>query len=265
MLFLLKIAITPLLVAAVSLASRWWGPTVGGILIGLPWFTGPTLFILVHEKDAAFGVAACVGVELGVVCVAAYVLTYGLTSVRARWPSSLAAGVAAFAACAWATHDAALLSAITRWAIHPLWAAAGLALVSLAVIYVLLPVPRIASVVKPLPWWDIPMRMVTTAALVTAIMLGADVLGPQLSGIVSTFPVILTVIATFTHHRWGREAVWRVLRGLTRSLVAFVVYFLIVGLALPGVGLMGAYVIASVAGLALATALLMMERSGAFT
>ena len=31
MLFLLKIAITPFLVAAVSIAARWWGPTVGGI------------------------------------------------------------------------------------------------------------------------------------------------------------------------------------------------------------------------------------------
>jgi hypothetical protein len=45
MLFLLEIAVTPLLVAGVALAARWWGPTVGGILIGLPWFTGPVVFI----------------------------------------------------------------------------------------------------------------------------------------------------------------------------------------------------------------------------
>ena len=65
-------------------------------------------------------------------------------------------------------------------------------------------------------------------------MLTADAMGPQLSGIMSTYPVIVTVVGTFTHHRWGREAVWRMLRGLTVSLFAFVVFFLIVGLALPG-------------------------------
>ena len=78
MLFLLKIAITPLLVAGVSIAARWWGPTVGGILMGLPWFTGPTLFVLVQDKGIDFGVAACVGIELGVACVAAFILAYGL-------------------------------------------------------------------------------------------------------------------------------------------------------------------------------------------
>ena len=59
-------------------------------------------------------------------------------------------------------------------------------------------------------------------------------MGPQLSGIMSTYPVIVTVVGTFTHHRWGREAVWRMLRGITASLVGFVAFFLVVGLALPG-------------------------------
>ena len=55
-------------------------------------------------------------------------------------------------------------------------------------------------------------------------------MGPQLSGIMSTYPVIVTVVGTFTHHRWGREAVWRMLRGITASLVGFVAFFLVVGL-----------------------------------
>ena len=98
MLFLLKIAITPLLVAAVSLAARWWGPTVGGILMGLPWFTGPTLFVLVQDKGTDFGAAACIGIQLGVVCLSAYMLTYGLISLVARWHLCLLGAIAAFAA-----------------------------------------------------------------------------------------------------------------------------------------------------------------------
>jgi hypothetical protein len=263
MLFLLKVAITPLLVGAVSLASRWWGPTVGGILMGLPWMTGPVLFVLVQEKGTNFGVTACVGIELGVVCISAFILTYGLVSTWAGWPLSLTAAVAAFAAGALATQDPNLLPALTDNMVEPLWAASCLGLVSLLAIYVLLPVPRARLVLHNLPWWDIPMRMATTAALVTALMLTADALGPQLSGIVSTYPVILTVVGTFTHHRWGPEAVWSILRGLTRSLVTFVAFFLVVGLTLPTVGLAGAYLLASVVAIALASLLFALNSTRA--
>ena len=86
----------------------------------------------------------------------------------------------------------------------------------------------------PLPWWDIPARMLMTFALVAVIMLERGRLGPQLSGIVSTYPVILIVIGSFTHQQWGVDAVWRVLRGLTVSLAKFVAFFLVVGLTMPG-------------------------------
>lgn len=260
MLFLLKIAITPLLVAAVSLAARWWGPTVGGILMGLPWMTGPVLFVLVQEKGIDFGTAACIGIELGVVCISAFMLAYGAISLYAGWPLSLAGAIAAFAASAWVTQDAAMLPALAGGSTAPLWIASALGLTSLAATYLLLPRPHTPPSMQPLPWWDIPMRMATTAALVTIIMLMADAMGPQLSGIVSTYPVILTVIGTFTHHRWGREAAWRVLRGLTVSLVAFVAFFLVVGLSLPVVGLAASYTLASLVALVMTTGLFFLNR-----
>ena len=105
MILLLKIAVTPLLVVAVSLAVRWWGPTVGGILMGLPWFTGPVLFILIQERGGEFGVAACLGVEIGVICISAFILAYGLVAAVAAWPLSLAAAMVAFFASAFAISD----------------------------------------------------------------------------------------------------------------------------------------------------------------
>ena len=260
MLLLLKIGITPLLVAAVSLAARWWGPTIGGLLMGLPWFTGPTLFVLVHEKGIEFGAGACVGIQLGVVCVSSFMLAYGFISRAAQWPASLAGAVMVFAATAWAAQDPSLLPALTGGAIDPLWAATALALVALVVTYALLPTPRSPPLLQSLPWWDIPMRMATTAVLVAALMLTADVLGPQLSGVISTYPVILTVVGTFTHHRWGREAAWRVMSGLTKSLVMFVTFFLIVGLALPSLGLARSYVLASAVAITIAALLLFLNQ-----
>jgi hypothetical protein len=261
MMVLLKIAVTPLLVAAVSLAARWWGPTVGGILMGLPWFTGPVLFILIQERGSEFGVAACLGVEIGVICISAFMLVYGLVAAVAGWPLSLAAAMAAFFAGAMAIGDPALLAQAVPGKIPPLWAAAGAGALSLLVVLALLPRPR--GQVLPLapPWWDIPARMAATAGLVAALVLGADALGPRLAGVLASYPIILTVAGTFTHRRWGRDAVWRVLRGLAASLFGFVVFFLVVGLTLPTAGVVGAYALASLSALAMTAALLAAHRA----
>ncbi|MFZ1103379.1 MAG: hypothetical protein WAN86_11145, partial [Hyphomicrobiaceae bacterium] len=139
MLFILKVAITPLLVAAVSLAARRWGPTAGGLLMGLPWFTGPVLFVLVLDRGAEFGVAACIGIELGVVCISAFMLAYGLLAAVSRWPSSLAGAAAAFFAGAAVLTEPSLQAWITPRPVCPLWAAAGLGAASLGTVLVLLP------------------------------------------------------------------------------------------------------------------------------
>ncbi len=96
--FLLKIAVPPILVALMSLAARRWGPTVGGLLMGLPWMTGPVLFFLGLDKGGEFAVAACSGIQLGVVCICAFMLAYSATSIVAPWPFCLVAATIAFSA-----------------------------------------------------------------------------------------------------------------------------------------------------------------------
>jgi hypothetical protein len=261
MLFLLKIAVTPLLVAGVALAARWWGPTVGGILMGLPWFTGPVLFILILDQGIEFGVAACLGVMIAVTCIGAFMLAYGLVAAVAGWPLSLAAGAAAFFAGAAAMGDPAMLARILPPMLPPLWAAAALGAASLCVALALLPRPRGGVLPQAPPWWDIPARMAAAAALVAALVTGADALGPRLAGILASYPIILTVTGTFTHYSSGRDAIWRVLRGLAASLFGFIAFFLVVGLTLPTTGAVGAYALASLSAVAITSALLAAHRA----
>ena len=250
MLFLLKVSLPPVLVAAMSVATRLWGPTIGGLLLGLPWMTGPVLFFLTRDKGEDFGVGACVGIELGVVCLSAYMLAYGAMTSFAPWPVCMAAAAAAFMGGAWALQDVAIaLPAATAAA------AAGLLLTGL-----LLPRPRTPPQAIALPWWDIPARMAVTFGLVAVIMLTADALGPRLSGIVSTYPVILTVIGAFTHHQWGRDAARRLLRGLALSLSSFVAFFLVAGLTMAHVGVEGSFILASVPAVAISGLLLRINR-----
>ncbi|KAB2912425.1 MAG: hypothetical protein F9K29_19355 [Hyphomicrobiaceae bacterium] len=250
MFFLLKIAVPPVLVAIMSLAARRWGPTFGGLIMGLPWMTGPVLFFLALDKGEAFAVAACTGIEIGVVCISAFMLAYAVVTNVAGWPLCLAAAVAAFAATGWLTQGIAV----------PLWAATTAALASLAFCYALLPRPATSALPAALPAWDIPMRMLATLLLVAVIMLSADALGPRLSGVVSTYPVILTVIGAFTHHQWGRDAVRRVLRGLTLSLLGFVAFFLVLGSVLPALGLLASFLLATATGLSISAALIAVNR-----
>ena len=58
MLLLLKLALPPVLVAVISLVARRVGPTIGGMLVGLPWMTGPVLYFLALDKGIDFAVAA---------------------------------------------------------------------------------------------------------------------------------------------------------------------------------------------------------------
>lgn len=260
-LFLFKATIPPVLVALVSLAARRWGAGVGGLLIGLPWMTGPILFFLGLDKGDAFALSACTGIEIGVACIACYVTAFGLMSLIARWPLCLAVATATFIAGAWVTREetlVALLPASLAQAVLPLslTGAAGLAATMLVAALVILPRSRGGSVETQLPWWDIPVRMVATFTLVAIIMLTAEVLGPQLSGVVSTFPTIVTVVGCFTLHQWGGEAFRRMLRGLARSLFSFVAFFLVVGLALPHTGLILSFVLASLVALAMSALLL---------
>jgi hypothetical protein len=247
---LFKIAVPPVLVALMSLAARRWGATVGGLIMGLPWMTGPVLFFLATGKGDAFAIRACLGIELAVLGISAFILAYGAASGSFRWPVCTCLALSAYLAVAWLTQSIDL----------ELWVAAACSAVTLSATYFLIPKPRTTAAPGALPWWDIPARMMCVFTLVAGIMTGADLLGPQRSGILASYPVILTVIGAFTHHQWGRDAALRVLRGITLSLLGFVVFFVIVGYALPVIGLVAAFVCAAIAAVAVSAALLVFNR-----
>ena len=55
----LKILLVPTLIAAITLATRRWGPRIGGFLTALPVVTGPTLcFYAIEQGRIGLGAAA---------------------------------------------------------------------------------------------------------------------------------------------------------------------------------------------------------------
>ena len=53
-----KLLLTPLLIGAVSLAGRRWGPSVSGWLVGLPLSSGPVVFFFALEQGNRFASTA---------------------------------------------------------------------------------------------------------------------------------------------------------------------------------------------------------------
>ena len=75
-------------------------------------------------------------------------------------------------------------------------------------------------------------------------------LGPQLSGLLAPFPIIASVLATFTHTQRGVDETLRMLRGLLSGFVAFALFCFTLALALPSIATAGAFALATAVALA---------------
>src|SRR5207253_534085 len=72
----------------------------------------------------------------------------------------------------------------------------------------------------------------------------AAVLGPKVSGLLSPFPVLATVLAVFTHRRAGAAATQQLLRGIVLGSFAFAGFFVVVAAALDRWEAAATYVVA---------------------
>ena len=259
----LKLVLTPALIGVVSLAGRRWGPGVSGWLVGFPLTSGPVAFFLALDHGVRFAAAAAVGSMTGAGAQAVFCVLYGRLAHRARWGWALGAGTLGFAV---ATVILQSVSLSLAWLVPIVFAALSAALASMPA-EVGTAGPRGAEAppaearrqIKdsrilapaPLPRWDIPARMVVTTAIVLLLTGFATVLGPQLTGLLATYPLYGAILACFAHHLQGPGPAIRVLRGLLLGLFAFAGFFLVLALSIEGTGIARAFAAAIAAALIL--------------
>jgi hypothetical protein len=246
-LLITKLLLAPSFVVGASLTTRRFGPRVGGLIAGLPVVAGPILFAYALAHGRAFAAGAAVGTLLGLVSLIAFVVVYARLASRVSWLVSMLAGWLAFA-LATALFSALSVSAGVALAI----AAAGLGLGLALTPSIALPTRRHS----PPPAWDLPMRAACALALVLTLTAIAGWLGPRLSGLLAPFPIIATVLATFTHAQRGAEEVQRLLRWLLGGYGAFALFCFALSLTLRPWGTGGAFALATVVALAAQAAVL---------
>jgi hypothetical protein len=227
MLLLLKLVLVPALVGGVTLAARKWGLRVGGLLTALPMVAGPALCFYAIEQGNEFAASAARTTLLGIVGTAAFCVAYAWSARRANWFVSLLAGWLAFALIG------ALIYRVRLGGIgEPAVAVAGLLIANR-----LMPPSSVVHSASQRSRWDLPVRMGVAAMLVVVLTALADRIGPQLSGILTAFPVATVVIGVFTQIQRGHEPVAAFFRGLLRGLHSFVLFCLVFSTALGPLGL----------------------------
>lgn len=241
-LILLKLGLTPGLIGLATLVSRRWGPAVGGLLIALPLTSGPVLFLLALEQGTAFASDATEGSLTGTAAVATFCLAYARVGRDRRWWPGFLAGCAGYATVA--------------LALQPLMVGHDLALIVVAVAaptasLALLPARISLPLALPPAWWDLPARMLVGAGLVVGITSFSMVIGPQLSGLLATFPIFITVLAVFTHRREGPARAALLLHGALAGMFGAIVFFVVIRLFLVAWGVPLGFGAASAAALAI--------------
>jgi hypothetical protein len=227
-----KLAIAPSFVALVTLLGRRLGPTVAGFLASFPVVGGPILALLVVEQGLPFGETAALGGAVGAASTMVFALAYARASRAFAWRGATTLAYLAYFAVAGlllfvpATPLYALLVPLVTWA------------VSLATF----PRARASLAPRTPSRWDLPMRVVATMALVFSITTVARTLGPERSGLLTPFPIATAVLGAFTHRELGSDAAVSLLRALCRGLASYTAFFLVVGLVLVRLGLVGGFV-----------------------
>jgi len=247
----LKLLLAPTFVVGASLAARRFGPHIGGLIAGLPVVAGPILLVYAIAHGRAFAAAAAAGTLLGLVSLIAFAVVYGHLAGRRFWGASMLAGWLAFALATVAFTTVSVPAGVAL-----ALAGAGL-LVGLAA----LPRPRRdASAHTSAPSWDLPMRAACALALVLSLTAIAGWLGPQLSGLLAPFPIITTVLATFTHAQRGSDDVLRLLRGLISGFGAFALFCFTLAISLPRLDTAAAFALATTLALLTQGAVLARQR-----
>jgi hypothetical protein len=237
---LVKLLLAPSFVVGASLTARRFGPRVGGLIGGLPVVAGPILlaYALAHGKGFAAGAAA--GTLLGLVSLIAFVVVYGRLAATLPWAASMICGWLAFGL------GTAFFSAFD------ISAGVALAFSAMALVAGLAWLPHPSGMQLPRgdpPSWDLPLRAGCALVLVLTLTAIAGWLGPQLSGLLAPFPIIATVLATFTHAQRGSDETLRLLRGLIAGFGAFALFCFALAVSLRGLGTGLAFTLATVVAL----------------
>ena len=226
-----KLLLVPSLILLLSLAQRRWGAGLAGWLSAFPVYAGPVLLILSVEQGHDFAAQAAEGTLYAIVATLAFCIAYGWTCLRHGVLLSLLAAALTYA----------LTVSILQFVYLPLLLAFLVVLGLLTVAPYALPKRPPPTRSAPPGTIDLVLRMALGATMVLLVTYFADVMGPRTSGLFGMFPLMSTVLVTFSHHHAGPDCAVALLRGMFYGFYGFASFCVVMTLVLPGHGLLASF------------------------
>lgn len=214
----LKLILAPIIIGSASLAGRRWGPAVSGWIVGMPLTSGPVVFFVALSHGIAFAANASLGVISGALSLVAYALTYAWLATRFRWQVSIFGSLSVFS----------LLTFSLQGLTVSLFPILVLAAAAIAAGLWLMPNDAvIKNGDKQISRWDIPARIFIGTSFILLLTGVAPLIGSRMTGLLTTIPLYVTILAIFAHRDHGPAAAAHVLRGLLYGMFAFLGFFLV--------------------------------------
>jgi hypothetical protein len=246
----LKLALVAFSVLLSTLAARSFGHRVGGAVAGMPMIAAPIIAILLLDHDA--GQVRAVALATLVCLPASVVHMVSFSASAGRWsaPACVSLALLAFLATSLALTQLPLPPALVGMLALAapaagLWFSARHAGPSVPVI-----VPRT----------ELVLRVAAAVAMAAAIIAGADVLPPVISGLLLAVPITGTVLPCFTLPRYGAAATRSLIAGFLQGLHGFAAFFIALYWALGTFGALVAFLIALSAAVATAASVQAVRR-----
>jgi len=235
----LKLLLVPSFLILITLAGRRWGPGIAGWLAGLPVSAGPILFIVALEQGSVFAASAAAASLAAVASTIVFCAVYSHASQRFAWPGALS-----ITAAVW-------LGAVSLLARLPTSTplSLGLAASALLVAPTLFPAQRELVAARNMSLAELALRALAGALLTLTVSLSAARIGSAWSGLLTTYPVLGSVLAVFSHRNHGAAFVTVLLRSMATGMYSFATFFLTLALLLAEYGTATAFSVAAVAAL----------------
>jgi len=223
----LKLVLAPMIIGSASLAGRKWGHVVSGWIVGMPLTSGPVIFFVALSHDVTFAANAALGVISSGLSLVFFALTYAWLATRFRWYVALTGSFLVF------TMSTTLLQNITL----PLIPIFLIVCVAITLGLRLMPNETVEPGETELGPWDIPSRILIGTSFILLITGSASFFGSRLTGLLTTIPLYVTILAIFAHRHQGPAAAAHVLRGLLYGMFAFAGFFITLSLLLERAGI----------------------------
>lgn len=249
-LFAFKLFIAPFLIVMATLAARKWGHGVSGWFAGLPLTSAPVSLIFALQDGVDFAQPAAVGTLAALASVSVFSVSYAFLAPHTRWYVAMPLSLLAFFI------TTAVLNQFPLMLLPTFVLVIAVILVSLQ----LVPAKTLKKSDVETPKWDLGVRIVAATTFIVVITTISNIIGPQLSGLLSPFPIFATVLCVFAHRLHGADAAIHFLHGLLLGLLAFASFFFMVGALVTTPPLALAYAVGLVAALSVNAASLRFAR-----